>query len=60
MAFKPRTSAPSTSDPNWIHTSKGGKNSCILISGKSDKLIKGNKNYCEKIKSDGYFQNFII
>lgn len=35
MAFKPRTSAPSTSDPNWIHTSKGGKNSCILISGKS-------------------------
>lgn len=35
MAFKPRTSAPSTSDKNWIHTSKGGKNSCILISGNS-------------------------
>lgn len=35
MAFKPRTSAPSTSDRNWIHTSKGGKNGCILISGKS-------------------------
>ena len=35
MAFTPRTSAPSTSDKNWIHTSKGGYNSCILISGKS-------------------------
>lgn len=35
MAFKPRLTAPSTSDKNWIHTSKGGKNSCILVSGNS-------------------------
>ena len=35
MAFKKRTTAPSTSDKNWIHTSKGGYNSCILISGNS-------------------------
>lgn len=35
MAFKPRLSAPSTTDKNWIHTSKGGYNSCILISGNS-------------------------
>lgn len=35
MAFKARTTAPSTSDKNWIHTSKGGKNSCILVSGNS-------------------------
>lgn len=31
--FKPRTSAPATTDKNWIHTSKGGYNGCILISG---------------------------
>lgn len=35
MSYKPRLSAPSTSDENWIHTSKGGKNSCILITGNS-------------------------
>ena len=35
MSFTPRLSAPSTSDKNWIHTSKGGKNSCILIKGNS-------------------------
>ena len=35
MAFKKRTTTPSTSDKNWIHTSKGGYNSCILISGNS-------------------------
>lgn len=35
MAFKARTTAPSTTDKNWIHTSKGGKNSCILVSGNS-------------------------
>lgn len=33
--FKSRLTAPSTNDKNWIHTSKGGKNSCILISGNS-------------------------
>lgn len=33
--FKPRTVAPSGSNKNWIHVSKGGYNSCILISGKS-------------------------
>lgn len=35
MSYKPRLSAPSTNDKNWIHTSKGGKNSCILIRGNS-------------------------
>lgn len=35
MAFKARTTAPSATDKNWIHTSKGGKNSCILVSGNS-------------------------
>lgn len=35
MTFKPRLTAPSTTDKHWMHTSKGGWNSCILISGKS-------------------------
>ena len=35
MTFKPRLTAPSTSDKHWLHTSKGGLNSCILISSKS-------------------------
>lgn len=34
-SYTPRLSAPSTSDKNWIHYSKGGYNYCILISGKS-------------------------
>lgn len=33
--FKPRTTAPSTTDKNWLHTSAGGYNSCIRISGGS-------------------------
>lgn len=33
--YTPRLKAPSKSDKNWIHTSKGGKNSCILITGNS-------------------------
>jgi len=33
--FKARTAAPSTTDKNWIHTSKGGYNYCILINGNS-------------------------
>ena len=33
--FTPRTSAPSTTNKNYIHTSKGGYNKCILISGNS-------------------------
>lgn len=33
--FTPRTTAPSTTDRHWIHTSKGGLNECILISGNS-------------------------
>lgn len=33
--YTPRLSAPGASDKNWLHTSKGGYNSCILISGKS-------------------------
>ncbi len=35
MGYKPRLSAPSTIDKNWIHTSYGGKNSCIRIAGNS-------------------------
>ena len=33
--YKPRVAAPATSDKYWIHTSKGGMNSCILIGGNS-------------------------
>lgn len=35
VKFTPRKTAPSTSDKYWIHTSKGGLNECILISGSS-------------------------
>ena len=35
MSFKARLTEPSVNDLNWIHTSCGGKNSCILISGNS-------------------------
>ena len=35
MGFSPRLSAPSTTNPWYIHTSRGGKNSCIRISGNS-------------------------
>ena len=35
MSFTPRLSPPSANNKNWIHTSKGGKNSCILIKGNS-------------------------
>ena len=31
MPFSPRLSAPSTSDLNWISTSYGGKNRCMII-----------------------------
>lgn len=34
-SFIPRTTAPSTDDANWRHTSVGGKNQCINISGGS-------------------------
>lgn len=34
-SYSPRLKAPSATDKNWIHTSKGGYNSCILISGNS-------------------------
>ena len=33
--FKPRMSAPSVHDKNWIHWSKQGHNYCILIEGTS-------------------------
>lgn len=35
MAFKARLSAPSKTDKLWIHTSRGGLNSCIRVSGNS-------------------------
>ena len=34
-AFSPMLKAPSITDKNWIHRSKGGYNDCILVSGKS-------------------------
>ena len=33
--FKARLTEPSTSNKYWIHTSKGGVNECILITGNS-------------------------
>lgn len=35
MTFKPRTTAPSATDKNWIHFTDGGYNYCIEISGGS-------------------------
>lgn len=35
MGYTPRLTAPSTTDKNYLHTSAGGKNSCILIKGGS-------------------------
>ncbi|MCM1439698.1 MAG: phage tail tip lysozyme [Roseburia sp.] len=35
VAFSPRTTAPSTTDAYWKHTSAGGKNECILIANGS-------------------------
>lgn len=35
MGFTARTSAPSASNRYWIHTSAGGLNECIKVSGKS-------------------------
>ena len=33
MKFEPRLKAPAYNDKHWMHTSKGGYNSCILIKG---------------------------
>lgn len=35
MAYKPRLTAPTTSDKHWISTSKGGYNRCIVIDSKA-------------------------
>lgn len=35
MTFKPRLTAPSTTDKHWIQRDKGGYNPCILIKGNS-------------------------
>lgn len=35
MKFEPRLKAPAYNDKHWMHTSKGGYNSCILIKGSS-------------------------
>lgn len=35
MSFKQRVKEPSKTDKLWIHTSKGGKNKCILVTGNS-------------------------
>lgn len=35
MIFKERTTAPLSTDKLWIHTSAGGRNSCIKVRGNS-------------------------
>ena len=35
MRYNPRLTAPSTTDKNWIKTTKGGYNRCMLIKGNS-------------------------
>jgi surface antigen len=35
MVYTQRLTAPSTTDKNWLHYTKGGYNYCILISGNS-------------------------
>lgn len=35
MEYKPRLTAPSSTDKNWIKDTKGGYNKCLLISGNS-------------------------
>lgn len=35
MRYNPRLTAPSTTDKNWIKTTKGGYNKCLLIKGNS-------------------------
>ena len=42
--YSPRTSAPSTTNKNYIHSSKGGYNHCILISG--DSCLPNCVGYC--------------
>lgn len=37
--FKKRTTAPSTSDKYWIHSSKGGKNECIIINNSTGSCL---------------------
>ena len=37
--FSPRTTAPSTSDKNWIHYSKGGYNYCIKINASTGSCL---------------------
>lgn len=39
MAFTPRLTEPSYSDANWIHTSYGGKNQCIIIDSSSGSVL---------------------
>lgn len=42
--YNPRLKAPSSTDKNYIHTSKGGYNRCILITGNS--CIPNCVGYC--------------
>lgn len=39
MAFTPRLTAPSTSDPNWISTGYGGYNQCIVINSVTGSVL---------------------
>lgn len=42
MAFVPRLTEPSRSDPHWIQTGSGGKNPCIYGSGNSGNSVLPN------------------
>lgn len=39
MAYKPRLTAPTTTDKHWISTSKGGYNRCIVIDSKTGSVL---------------------
>lgn len=46
MAFSPRLSAPSVSDPNWISTSYGGKNRCLIIDYGNGSVLPNCTGWC--------------
>ena len=44
--YKQRTSAPSTSDKNFIHTSFKGYNKCLIIDNKTGSVLSNCVGYC--------------
>ena len=45
MAFEPRLTAPSFTDPWWIHVSRGGYNSCIIIDQRTGSCLSNCVGY---------------